>query len=259
MIHPETRVQIRRYFYAEHWKIGTIANQLKIHPDAVRQAIESEKFHRAQSLRGSIIDPYLEFVRQTLDQYPKLRATRIHQMIRDRGYTGSIVQLRRTVASLRPPVREAFLRLHTFPAEQAQVDWAHFGQVAVGRGRRNLSCFVFTLSYSRALYLEFFFDQQMENFLRGHVHAFEDFSGQPRVILYDNLRSAVVERRGDQIHFNPRLMELCAHYHFVPRPCQVRAGNQKGRVERSIRYVRDSFWAGRTFTTLAECNRQALV
>ena len=142
MIHPETRVQIRRYFYAEHWKIGTIASQLKIHPDAVRQAIESEKFHRAQSLRGSIIDPYLEFVRQTLDQYPKLRATRIHQMIRDRGYTGSIVQLRRTVASLRPPVREAFLRLHTFPAEQAQVDWAHFGQVAVGRGRRNLSCFV---------------------------------------------------------------------------------------------------------------------
>ncbi|HYU48239.1 MAG TPA: hypothetical protein VEK84_18920, partial [Terriglobales bacterium] len=59
--------------------------------------------------------------------------------------------------------------------------------------------------------------------------------------------------------FNPRLMELCAHYHFVARPCQVRAGNQKGRVERAIRYVRDSFWAGRSFTTLAECNRQALV
>jgi len=79
------------------------------------------------------------------------------------------------------------------------------------------------------------------------------------VILHDNLRSAVLERRGDQIHFHPRLMELCAHYHFVPRPCQVRAGNQKGRVERAIRYVRDSFWAGRPFTTLAECNRQALV
>ena len=69
----------------------------------------------------------------------------------------------------------------------------------------------------------------------------------------------MLERRGDQIHFNPRLLELAAHYHFVPRPCQVRAGNQKGRVERAIRYVRDSFWAGRIFTTLAECNRQALV
>jgi hypothetical protein len=98
----------------------------------------------------------------------------------------------------------------------------------------------------------------MENFLRGHVHAFQDWAGQPRVILYDNLKSAVLERRGSEIHFHPRLLELCAHYHFVARPCQVRAGNQKGRVERAIRYVRDSFWAGRTFTTLTECNRQAL-
>ena len=134
----------------------------------------------------------------------------------------------------------------------------HFGHVAVGRAKRALSCFVITLSYSRALYLEFFFDQTMENFLRGHVRAFQDWGGAPRVILYDNLRSAVLERRGNEIHFNPRLLELCAHYHFVARPCQVRAGNQKGRVERAIRYVRDSFWAGRTFVTLAECNRQAL-
>jgi hypothetical protein len=113
------------------------------------------------------------------------------------------------------------------------------------------------MSWSRALYLEFFFDQTMENFLRGHVHAFESWAGQPRVLLYDNLRSAVLERRGSEIHFNPRLLELCAHYHFVARPCQVRAGNQKGRVERAIRYVRESFFAGRSFTTLAECNRQA--
>ena len=259
MISPETRVQIRRYFYAEHWKIGTIASQLGVHPDAVRGAIESERFHGIQPLRPSLTDPFLEFVRQTLDQHPRLRATRIYQMIRDRGYSGSIVQLRRAVAHLRPTIRTPFLRLQTFPSEQAQADWAHFGQVAVGRARRTLSCFVITLSYSRALYVEFFFDQTMENFLRGHVHAFQAWSGQPRVILYDNLRSVVLERRGNQIHFNPRLLELSAHYHFVPQPCQVRAGNQKGRVERAIRYVRDSFWAGRPFTTLAECNRQALV
>jgi hypothetical protein len=115
-----------------------------------------------------------------------------------------------------------------------------------------------TLSWSRALYLEFFFDQTMESFLRGHVNAFRYFSGAARIALYDNLKSAVLERHGSQIHFNPRLLELAAHYHFVPRPCQVRAGNQKGRVERAIRYVRDSFWAARTFTTVEECNRQAL-
>jgi transposase len=259
MISPETRVQIRRYFYAEHWKVGTIAQALEVHPDTVRRAIEVERFQHAEELRPSILDPYLPFVRQTLEQHPRLRATRIHQMVRDRGYSGSVEQLRRVVARLRPQPREAFLRLQVFPAEEAQVDWANFGSVLVGRARRQLSCFVITLSWSRALYLEFFFDQTTENFLRGHVRAFQEWSGAPRVALYDNLRSAVLERRGDQIHFNPRLLELAAHYHFVPRPCQIRAGNQKGRVERAIRFVRDSFWAGRTFTTLAECNRQALL
>src|SRR6202453_3069204 len=259
MISPETRAQIRRYFYAEHWKVGTIASELGVHADTVRNAIESERFRNPRPLRPSIVDPYTEFIRQTLDQHPRLRATRIYQMARDRGYTGSVVQVRRTVANLRPQIREPFLRLQVFPGEQAQADWASFGNVMVGRARRALSCFVMTLSYSRALYLEFFFDQTMENFLRGHVHAFQAWNGQPRMILYDNLKSAVLERRGSQIHFHPRLLELCAHYHFAPKLCQVRAGNQKGRVERAIRYVRDSFWAGRTFTTLAECNRQALV
>jgi len=246
VITPETRVQIRRYFYAEHWKIGTIAQALKVHADTVRRAIEVERFQHAEPLRPSIVDPYLPFVRETLEQHPRLRATRLYQMIRDRGYSGSVEQLRRTVARLRPQPQEAFLRLQVFPAEQAQVDWAYFGSVMVGRAKRQLSCFVMTLSWSRALYLEFFFDQTTENFLRGHVRAFQDWSGAPRVILYDNLRSAVLERRGNQIHFNPRLLELAAQYHFAPRPCQVRAGNQKGRVERAIRYVRDSFWAGRS-------------
>lgn len=257
MISPETRAQIRRYFFAEHWKIGTIATELGVHPDAVRHAIESERFRSTPPLRASITDPYLGFIQQILEQHPHLRATRIYAMVRDRGYTGSAVHLRRAVTRLRPHQREPFLQLQTFAGEQAQVDWAHFGSVMVGRAKRALSCFVMTLSYSRALYLEFFFDQTMENFLRGHVRGFAAFGGQTRVILYDNLKSVVLERRGNQIQFHPRLIELSAHYHFAARPCQVRAGNQKGRVERAIRYVRDSFWAGRTFLTLAECNRQA--
>jgi hypothetical protein len=90
MISPETRVQIRRYFYAEHWKIGTIAQALNVHPDTVRRAIEVERFQHAEPLRPSIVDPYLPFVSQVLDQHPRLRATRIYQMIRDRGYSGSV-------------------------------------------------------------------------------------------------------------------------------------------------------------------------
>lgn len=259
MLNLETQAHIRHLFFAEHWKIGTIAQQLGVHPDAVRHAVHSDTFHQAQALRPCITDPYLEFVRETLKNYPQLRATRIFHMVRDRGYTGSIVQLRRVVARLRPVQREAFLRLCLFPGEQAQADWAHFGEVRVGRARRRLSCFLITLSYSRALYLEFFFDQTMENFLRGHVHAFQAWSGTPRITLYDNLKSVVLERRGDAILFNPRLLELSGHYHFLARPCAVRAGNQKGRIERAIRYVRESFWAARTFNTLEECNRQALL
>jgi transposase len=200
----------------------------------------------------------LNFIEATLKQYPRLRATRLLEMLRDRGYRGSVYQLRRVVRNLRPNSREAFLRLSVFAAEQAQIDWACFGWVNIGRARRRLSCFVLTLSYSRALYLEFFLDQTMESFLQGHVNAFQDLGGVARTALYDNLRSAVVERHGDAIRFHPRLLELCGHYHFQARPCNPGRGNEKGRVERSIRYIRDSFFAARSFSTLENLNRQAL-
>src|ERR1700760_329562 len=112
MISPETRAQIRRYFYAEHWTIGTIASEMSVHPDAVRNAIEAERFKNARPLRASLVDPYAWFIRQTLEQHPRLRATRIYQMFRARGYAGSITQLRCAVAVLRPMNREPFLKLN---------------------------------------------------------------------------------------------------------------------------------------------------
>src|SRR5215470_3009415 len=105
MITPETRALIRRYFYAEHWKIGTIARELKLHPDTVRNAIETQRLGGNQLVRASMVDPYLPFLRQTLEQHPNLCATRIYHMARDRGYSGSVVQLRRTVSRLRPHIR----------------------------------------------------------------------------------------------------------------------------------------------------------
>jgi transposase len=260
MIDVELKAQIRRLFYAEHWKVGTIATQLGLHHETVRRAIGVARFTRnpsGKSRRARLTDPYEAFIRQTLRHYPRLRATRIFEMIRQRGYRGSVVTLRRLVATLRPSEREVFLRLRTFPGEQAQVDWASFGKVQIGRAQRKLSGLALTLSFSRALYLEFFFDQSLENFLRGHVRAFNAWGGCPRTLLYDNLRSVVLERRGDAIRFHPRLLEMAAHYHFAPRPCHVGRGNEKGRIERAIRYVRESFFAARPFTTLEDFNRQA--
>ena len=258
MISDEQVAQIRHLFHAEHWKMGTIAAELHLHPDTVRAALDTDRFRSQPRLRDRLTDPYLDFLRQTLQQYPRLRATRLYQMIRLRGYAGSVNQLRRVVAELRPPQREAFLRLRTFPAEQAQADWAHFGEVTWGRARRRLSGFVLTLSYSRAMWVEFFLDQSLENFILGHVHALQDWGGAPRNLQTDNLRSVVLERRGDAIHFHPRFLELSAHYHFAARPCAPARGNEKGRVERAIQYVRHSFFAARPFTTLADFNRQAL-
>ena len=257
MLDPEKIATIRRLYFAERWKIGTIATEVGVHRDTVRAAVETDPLHRPRRLRRSRLDPYIPFLRETLERYPRLRATRLLEMIRQRGFTGSIQRLRCVVARLRPVVTEPFLRLVSLPGEQGQVDWAHFGEVTVGRARRRLSCFVMTLSFSRALYLEFFFDQSQENFFRGHVAAFSFFSGCPRVILYDNLKAAVLERQGRAVHFHPRLIELCSHYHFQPRPCAPGKGNQKGKVERAIRYVRESFFAATRFTTLEDLNRRA--
>jgi transposase len=152
---------------------------------------------------------------------------------------------------------EAYLRLRTLPGEQAQCDWAHFGHITIGRARRPLMAFVMVLSYSRHIFLRFCLDARTENFLRGHLAAFAAWQGIPRVILYDNLRSAVLERHGDAIRFNPALLDFAAHYHYEPRPVAIARGNEKGRVEKAIRFVRDAFFAARTFADLDDLNAQA--
>ena len=88
--------------------------------------------------------------------------------------------------------------------------------------------FVMVLSYSRDIFLRFFLGACIENFLRGHVGAFSRWRGLPRVLLYDNLKSVVLERDGDAIRFHPTLLEFAGHYRFEPRPVAVARGNEKG-------------------------------
>lgn len=258
MISDEQRAEIRRLFYAEHWKVGTIAATLGVHPDTVKRAIEAERFRvDVGRPRPTKADVFLPFIRETLEKYPRLRSTRLCEMLRGRGYTGSEVQLRRVVKRMRPgPIPEGYLRLRVMPGEQAQVDWGCFGTIGQGRVKRPLSCLVMVLSWSRAIHALFTLDQTLESFVRGHVEAFEYFQGVPRAALYDNLKSAVLERRRDAIHFHPRLLELCGHYHYAPRPCAPARGNEKGRVERQIQYLRTSFFAARPFRDVDDLNGQ---
>jgi transposase len=257
MIDGELRARIRRLFFAEHWKLGTIAAELGVHYDTVARAVEAERFISHQRpVRPMRLDPYKEFIAQTLELHPRLRSTRLLEMIKGRGYPGSAVQLRRYVATVRPAAKaEAYLRLSTLPGEQAQVDWGQFGKLRIGKALRPLSCFVLVLSWSRAMYARFTLDQRLESFLHAHILAFESL-GVPRSILYDNLKSVVLERQGDHVRFHPTLLEFAGHYHFAPKPCAPYRGNEKGKVERTIQYLRHAFFAARRFSTVDDLNAQ---
>jgi len=255
---PELRAQILRYRLVELWRTGTIAAQLRVHHGTVERILRQEGLPRVGVVRTSNIDPYLPFILETLKKFPDLRASRLYAMVKQRGYQGGPDHFRHLIAHHRPrPLPEAYLRLVTLIGEQSQIDWGHFGYLQIGNAKRPLMAFVAVLSWSRRIFLRFSLDARMESFLRAHVQAFEAWGGLTRVLLYDNLKSAVLERQGDAIRFSPALLAFAAHYHFEPRPVAVARGNEKGRVERAIRYIRDNFFAARTFTDLDDLNAQA--
>jgi transposase len=260
MISHALEAEVLRLYHAERWPIGTIARQLHIHHSTVRRVLwQSGITAVREGARTSKLDAYVPFIRETLERYPKLRASRLYRMVTERGYSGSPDHFRHMVARWRPrPPAEAYLRLRTLPAEQGQIDWAHFGKINVGRARRPLMAFVMVLSYSRHLFVRFYLNASTGSFLDAHVQAFAYFTAVPRVCLYDNLRSAVLERSGDAIRFNPTLLELAAWYRFQPRPVAVARGNEKGRVERAIRFVRERFFAARRYCDVTDLNAQAL-
>lgn len=258
-ISEELKASILRYHHVEKWRVGSIARHLKIHHTTVKRVLSKTGISKNNILvQASIIDPYLLFITETLERFPKLTASRLYHMVKERGYSGGSDHFRHLISCYRPiKVHEAYMRLRTLPGEQAQVDWGHFGYMTIGKAKRPLMAFVMVLSYSRKIFLHFYLNQRIENFLRGHEAAFLAFNGVPKVLLYDNLKAAVLERMGDAIRFNPRLLDFSAHYKFEPRPVAVCRGNEKGRVERAIRYIRDNFFAARTYESLEDLNHQA--
>ena len=259
MITRALEIEILRLHQSEQWPVGTIASQLRVHHSTVRRVLAQAGLpDTPKTVREAITAPYLAFMLETLTKYPTLRASRLYQMVKERGYPGGPDHFRAIVARLRPrPAAEAYLRLRSLPGDQCQCDWAHFSTLTIGRAVRPLMAFVMVLSYSRQIFLRFYLGAAMNYFIRGHVEAFAAFAGVPRAVLYDNLKSAVLERAGTAIRFNPTLLALAAHYRFEPRPVAVARGNEKGRVERAIRFVRDAFFAARTFRDLADLNAQA--
>jgi transposase len=250
---------ILRLHHAEEWPIGTIGAELGRHHDTVERVLAQEGLPvQKHATRSRLVDPFVPFLKETLEKHPRLRASRLWSMAKARGYTGSKSAFRPIVARMRPrPAGEAYLRRVVLPGQEAQVDWGHFGKLQVGRAQRDLWAFVIVLSYSRLRFVMFALQAAMQSFLRGHVEAFRFFGAVPRTILYDNLKSAVLEHEGDAVRFHPTLLGLAGHYRFEPRACAPYRPNEKGRVERAIRDIRDNFFAAREFGSVDDLNEQA--
>lgn len=261
MITKEITAEILRLHHAEKWPYCTIARTLGVHHSVVTRILKQDAGPGQVILvRGSQVDKYLPFILATMEKYPNILSSRLYTMVRERGYVGRPDHFRHLVARIRPrPKQEAYLRLTTLPGEQAQVDWGYFGKVKFGRAERRLSAFVMVLSWSRQIFLRFFLNEKLENFLRGHQEAFQFFQGVPRVVLCDNLKTAVLERKDTAIRYQETFLDFAGKFRYEPRPVAPRRGNEKGRVERAIRYIRGAFFMARTWRDLADLNAQALV
>ncbi len=124
-ISKEQEAQILRFHHVEKWRVGTIAHQLGLHHGTVDRVLSQAGMPKVErTLRASLIDTFLPFVVATLEKYPKLTASRLYGMVRERGYTGGPDHFRHLIAHYRPrPQPEAYHRLKTLPGEQGQVDW----------------------------------------------------------------------------------------------------------------------------------------
>jgi transposase len=252
----DTEAEIRRLFFGEHWKKGTIAAQLGVHDDVVTRVLGPHgPAPKGCAPRPCVLDPYQGFVLETLDRYPTLVATRIYDMIGERGYTGSLRTLRRFVlAHRKTSPLEVYLRIETLAGEQSQIDYAHVGTIRVQGGVRPLYCFVMLLRYSRAIWGELVLEQTTQSLLRSLVRAAQYFEGVTREWLFDNPKSIVAAREGNAIRFQDELVEVASLLHVALRACRIRKPTDKGGVERAIRFLKTRFFPARVIPSLETGN-----
>lgn len=246
MIDYETYCRIKHLNAQERLSAGQIACKLALDARTVRRVLRASNYEprKAAMQRASKLDPYKELIKSWVERHG-YSAVQILQRLREQGYSGGYTIVKDYVSLIRPRTKSAFLTLSFAPGECAQVDWGNFGTVSCGQTTRKLSFFVMVLCYSRLMYVEFTVLQTMEHFLGCHASAFEFFGGVPQSIMVDNLKSAVLRRlTGEAPVFNPRYLDFARHYGFTIRACGVAKGNEKGRVENGVGYVKKNFLRG---------------
>jgi transposase len=259
-LETERVAEVLRLFFVEGLTIRAIARKMSMARKTVRRIIGRDLPERAtvRRSRDSLLDPFDALIREEMKRTPSLRAPAMLERLREVGYTGGVSILRDRMAALRGQTRrEAFLTLSFDPGEAVQVDWADFGFALPGCPRR-VSGFVMALCHSRYLYLEFTLSQSMGTFLRCMERGLQFFGGSTEVDIFDNMKTVVTSHTPTATVFNPRFVQYASARGFSPRACNVRRGNEKGRVERPIGFVRDRFWKGRRFRDLADLNAQGV-
>ena len=262
MLSPELQAEILAAYYGQKKKIRRIARELRVCRKTVRTVVlrRTVELEVQSSNRATILDPYKPEIAELLEKEPKISSRVILERIRKSGYSGGlgIVQIwLRKVRAVRVRGREAFLQLQFAPGECAQVDWGEFGDV-FGDGVK-MHCFVIVLCFSRLLYIEFSRSEKFEEFIRCHENAFKYFCGVPLECWYDNLATAVTDRIGKLVRFNSRFMAYMGHHGIHPQACNPARGNEKGRVEDAVKFIRSGFWQGRSFKDFEDLNKQARV
>jgi transposase len=245
VIDYETYCRIRFLHDQKGLKASQIAQELNLDSQTVSKWIHQTRYQPRQTpQRPSKLDPFKGQIVALLERY-SYTAQQILQQLRPQGYAGGYSILKELVRQLRPPRKPAFLMLDFAAGDCAQVDWGQYGSVQVGATRRRLSFFVMVLCYSRMMYLEFTLSEAMEQFLTCHRHALEFFGGSVRRVMIDNLKVGVVRHpSGEKALFNPRYLDFAAHHGFEPVACNVGKGNEKGRVENGVGYVKKNLLAG---------------
>jgi len=243
MIDYETFVKIKTA-HENGLTCPQIAGKMELDERTVHKWLDKSRYsQRKSSPKSSKLDPFKDYILRRLEEYP-FSATQIFQKLQEMEFAGGYTIVKDYIRKIRPKRVEAFLKLSFAPGECAQVDWGTYGSVSVGSFRRKLNFFVMVMCYSRMMYVEFTVSQTMEHFLSCHQNAFHRL-GVPHKIMIDNLKTGVLKRiLGQEPVLNPKYLDFANHYGFRIAPCGVRKGNEKGRVENGVGYVKKNFLAG---------------
>jgi transposase len=252
VIDYETYCKIQDCHGRQRLTIAQTARALGLHAETVAKWVRCAQYRARQAVpRSSRLDPFKARIVRLLESHP-YSAQQIFQRLREVGFDGGYTIVRDYVHKVRPPRRQAFLKLAFAPGECAQIDWGEYGSIGVGSTRRRLSFFVMVLCYSRLMYVEFTVSQTMEHFLACHEHAFAAIHGCPRKVMVDNLKSAVLQRlAGEAPVFNPRYLDAARHWGFDIVACNVGKGNENGRVENGVGYVKKISSTGSSYPSSA--------